>query len=190
MPDAIVIGGGVVGASAALELARAGADVVLFERGDLGSGATGAANGLVIPPLEPALVPLWRASVEAYRALGEATGVPVVLDDADVGTLILATSDEQLAVLAGAEDPLDGAALRGLEPALSDAVRGALLLPHGVRVDTAALAAALGSAAETAGADVRRHIAVRGVRRDADGFAVATGAGALRAERLVLAAGV
>ena len=41
MPDVIVIGGGVIGTTAAWQIASAGAEVVLLERGALASGATG-----------------------------------------------------------------------------------------------------------------------------------------------------
>ena len=42
-----VVGGGAVGVTAAYDLAVAGADVTLFERGDLGSGASGRAAGVL-----------------------------------------------------------------------------------------------------------------------------------------------
>ncbi|WP_435063171.1 NAD(P)/FAD-dependent oxidoreductase [Halobaculum sp. EA56] len=42
-----VVGGGAVGVTAARDLAAAGADVTLFERGDLGSGASGRAAGVL-----------------------------------------------------------------------------------------------------------------------------------------------
>src|SRR5690349_5698100 len=107
MPDVIVIGGGVVGTAAALELARAGAEVTLYERGQLASGASGASNGLVTPPDEPALLPLWQASVAAYRELQASSQAGFALDDADIGTLTVATSEEQAAALARAR-PVDG----------------------------------------------------------------------------------
>lgn len=45
--DVVVIGAGFTGASAALELARAGRDVVLLEAGVVGAGASGRNGGLV-----------------------------------------------------------------------------------------------------------------------------------------------
>ena len=60
MPDVIVIGGGVVGTTAAWYLAEAGAEVTLLERGALASGATGRSQGLVLPPDHAELVPLWQ----------------------------------------------------------------------------------------------------------------------------------
>ncbi|WP_135819809.1 NAD(P)/FAD-dependent oxidoreductase [Halostella litorea] len=46
MTNVAVVGGGAVGTTAAYDLARQGADVTLFERGELGSGSTGRAAGI------------------------------------------------------------------------------------------------------------------------------------------------
>ena len=45
--DAVVVGGGLVGSSAAYHLAKAGLRTLLIERGNLASGASGANFGLV-----------------------------------------------------------------------------------------------------------------------------------------------
>src|SRR5690606_25441509 len=45
--DVAVLGGGIVGVSAALELAKAGAEVVLLEARRIGSGASGYNTGKV-----------------------------------------------------------------------------------------------------------------------------------------------
>ena len=45
MSDVIVIGGGIVGTSAAAFLAASGASVTLFDRTGLASGASGANSG-------------------------------------------------------------------------------------------------------------------------------------------------
>ena len=45
MPDAVVIGGGVVGTACAYELARRGSTVTLVERDELAAGASGRNQG-------------------------------------------------------------------------------------------------------------------------------------------------
>ena len=72
MPDVVVIGGGVVGTMAAWQLAEAGAEVTLLERGALASGATSKSQGLVLPPDHAELVPLWRESIAMYARLHDA----------------------------------------------------------------------------------------------------------------------
>ncbi|MDP9469628.1 MAG: FAD-dependent oxidoreductase, partial [Chloroflexota bacterium] len=67
----VVIGGGVVGASAAYHAARAGATVTLVDREDSGQ-ATAAGAGIIAPgtslrPL-PAFFPFASAAVAAYPA--------------------------------------------------------------------------------------------------------------------------
>ena len=47
--DAVVVGGGIIGASCAYFLAKAGLKVGLFEKGDIASGASGANEGTIMP---------------------------------------------------------------------------------------------------------------------------------------------
>lgn len=189
----IVIGGGVVGTAAALEMARAGAQVTLLERGALASGASGASNGIVSPPPEPELEPLWRASVAAYRELSEQTEAHFALDAADIGTLIVATDPEQVAELAGAPAPdtrfLDADAVREAEPGLSPLALGGVLVADGWRVHAPTLTSAQAAAAAAAGADVRTAVEVRRLQAGKDGCAVVTDTGTLHAEHVLLAAG-
>ncbi|QNT78095.1 NAD(P)/FAD-dependent oxidoreductase [Entomobacter blattae] len=49
--DVVVVGGGLLGVSAALHLARAGVDVALIERKHIGSGASGRNGGQLTPGL-------------------------------------------------------------------------------------------------------------------------------------------
>ena len=56
--DAVVVGGGVIGAACAMALARDGAAVTLIERSELAAGASGRNHGLVLSPTDPGLVPM------------------------------------------------------------------------------------------------------------------------------------
>ncbi len=72
--DAVVIGGGFTGLTAALHLARAGRSVIVLESGQLGAGASGMNAGFVVPNFakaDPATVrqKLPRAKADALLSL-------------------------------------------------------------------------------------------------------------------------
>lgn len=188
MPDVIVIGGGVVGTTAAWYLAEAGAEVILLERGALASGATGRSQGLVLPPDHAELVPLWRESIAAYARLADEHGGDFCFDRSPIGTLLLATHTGQLAGLhhvpvAGAL--LDAAGVAAAEPALAAGMAGGLLIDEGRRTDPGALAACAAAAATDAGADIRTHVEVKRIGAGA----VVTDAGRIAAGSILVAAG-
>src|ERR1700674_4999586 len=86
---AVVIGGGITGCSVAYHLAKAGwRDIVLVEKGELTSGSTCHAAGLVTQ-FNPSrtMMRFRRYSIELYRELG-------VFET--VGSLRFASSHEQL----------------------------------------------------------------------------------------------
>ena len=65
--DVVVVGGGVMGASAAFHLAEAGVDVVLVERGDLAGGSTSKAAGGVRANFSDELnIALGKRSLELF----------------------------------------------------------------------------------------------------------------------------
>jgi glycine/D-amino acid oxidase-like deaminating enzyme len=68
-PDVAVIGGGIIGCSAAAILAERGASVTLFEATAIGAGASGRNLGVIQHPFDPILAPLYHASLAAYHAL-------------------------------------------------------------------------------------------------------------------------
>jgi glycine/D-amino acid oxidase-like deaminating enzyme len=68
-PDSIVIGGGIVGATAAVHLALTGRRVTLVESDAIGAGASGRNSGVVQHPFDPMLVALHLESLDRYREL-------------------------------------------------------------------------------------------------------------------------
>ncbi|MDX6522700.1 MAG: D-hydroxyproline dehydrogenase subunit beta, partial [Gaiellales bacterium] len=66
MADVIVIGGGVVGACTAWQLAERGAEVLLLERGALAGGATRRSQGLLLDPDHAEMQPLFEQSNQLY----------------------------------------------------------------------------------------------------------------------------
>jgi glycine/D-amino acid oxidase-like deaminating enzyme len=67
--DAVVIGGGIVGVSAAAHLAANGRRVALVEGTEIAAGASGRNSGVVQHPFDPVLVDLHLETLALYRAL-------------------------------------------------------------------------------------------------------------------------
>lgn len=84
---------------------------------------------------------------------------------------------------------LDGSSARRLEPALSDAVVGAVHLRRERSVDPSALTAALAGRLVAMGGTILDQSQVTSVRRDGRGWCLDTASGTLRADRVVIAAG-
>ena len=71
----VIVGGGVIGTSAAFHLAEAGVDVVLIERAELGSGSTSRAAGGVRAQFSDALnIQIAQRSLEAFTRFGTRPG--------------------------------------------------------------------------------------------------------------------
>ncbi|HET6871020.1 MAG TPA: FAD-binding oxidoreductase [Solirubrobacteraceae bacterium] len=88
----VVIGGGVVGTSAAFHLAEAGVDVVLVERAQLGSGSTRRAAGGVRTQFSDVLnIEIAKRSRAAFRDFGRRPGWEISLKE--VGYLFVLTRE-------------------------------------------------------------------------------------------------
>ena len=68
-PDVAVIGGGVIGCSAAAILAERGVTVTVFEATAIGAGASGRNLGAIQHPFDAVLAPLYYESLNAYQSL-------------------------------------------------------------------------------------------------------------------------
>jgi sarcosine oxidase subunit beta len=199
--DVVVVGGGVIGCACAYELARRGVRVVLVERSELAAGASGRNHGLLLAPLDHALVDMAAASRDVYRTTVPEFSLDVHLDPEPIGYLIAAgdsdhertaaRAEADAAVAAGVRvERLDGPDLHDAEPELSPDVAEAWLLDDGFRLDPGALTVALGLLAGRHGAAVQRHLTVRGFLRDGERIrGVVTDDGPIAAGAVVLAAG-
>jgi glycine oxidase len=181
-PDAVVVGGGVIGAAVAWSLARAGLAVSLLERGELAGQASSVAAGMLAPISESrGDGPLRRAGLASLARfpalvieLREASGIDPELvvsgcvrlpaDDADAAALRTLLADGLgLAWL----EPRD---LQSLAPGLSPAARahGGLFAPSEAHVRSPLLARAFAAAAAAAGARIEPGVAALGLLRDGE----------------------
>ena len=199
--DVVVVGGGVIGCACAYELASHGAKVVLVERSELAAGASGRNHGLLLSPLDPALVPMAESTLAAYADLTAASTVPVAMDAEPLGYLLVTMDDPaereaasleaEAAVACGVKiEHVDRAAVRELEPELDERVIEGWLFHDGRRLQPALLTAAFGQAASAAGAVIRTHLVVRALATHGDRVrGVLTDEGSRPADVVVAAAG-
>src|ERR1700754_1691006 len=93
--DVVIVGGGVVGVSAAFHLAEAGADVVLLERDQLASGSTSKAAGGLRAQFSDALnIEIAKRSLAAYKDFERRPGWEI--DYEEIGYLFVLTTDVEL----------------------------------------------------------------------------------------------
>jgi D-hydroxyproline dehydrogenase subunit beta len=200
MPDVVVVGGGIIGAACAFELAERGASVTLLEREELAAGASGRNNGLWVTPVDPSLLPMAKISLARYLEIVDASPVPFRLDREPIGLVAAALDDEEMRMGEQAHQPyraagvgvdrLEAADVLRLEPAISSQVLGGWLVHHGHRLAPAALTVALALMAAERGATVRHHLPVRAVLEDGGRVeGVMTDEGRIGADEVVMAAG-
>jgi sarcosine oxidase subunit beta len=91
----VVVGGGVIGTSAAFHLAEAGIDVVLVERAQLGAGSTRRAAGGVRTQFSDVLnIEIAKRSLAAFRDFGRRPGWEIGLKQ--VGYLFVLTTESDV----------------------------------------------------------------------------------------------
>src|SRR6476646_4791834 len=171
---AVVIGGGVGGASIAYWLSRLGwSDVVLVERAELTSGSTFHSAGLVGQLRGSlSLTQMMMRSVDLYRSLGSETGLDTGWHE--VGSLRLASSEERMQELrrqAGwaktfglPMELISADEAKELFPLMStEKVLGAAWLPTDGYIDPAQLTYALADGARRGGCRVFTSTRVAGI---------------------------
>ncbi len=202
MYDVVIIGCGVVGASAAYELARYKLRVAVLEAAaDIAAGTTKANSAIIHAGYDPEPGTLMaRLNVEGNRLTGEICE-KLQVPFKRVGSLVVAFSPEQLPTLRTLYDRgckngvpglrlLSGEEARAMEPGLSEEVCGALLAPSAGIIDPWGFAIAMAETAVRGGVEVRRDCPVTGIEDTGAGFVLHTPQGDVTARFVLNAAGV
>lgn len=205
-PDVIIIGAGAIGTSIAYQLAKAGARVMIFDRGLVGRESTAASAGMLMARhgrnTPEAFANLSRESARLFPALAEElkdrTGMDigyrrsgvlqVAFDEAEAREL---RAQRDWAADHGAIVPwLDAQGALDLEPALNPAIKAAIYHADDHHVLPLKFAQALAHAAADLGAVVREGAAIDGLGIEADRVVgVALGGEVVLANEVVIANG-
>ena len=178
--DVAIAGGGLIGGAIALELARAGLHVGVFDRQEPGQEASWAGAGILSPaPENPGMIPaveLCKASMDLYP---EFVALVEEISDHDAGFRPKGTLDalfsrnarEELSTLVALHHGLGLRAeairaddARELEPALSEEMEAGLLRPDEASVDNRELTKAVLEAARRSGAEIFPDCQVEAIR--------------------------
>jgi glycine oxidase len=205
--DIVIVGGGVIGLTVARALALRGVrDVCLVERGNLGTEASWAAAGMLLPQVEADAADdffnLACQSRDLYSAfaaaLHEETGIDVELDT--TGTLYLALTDHdheeiqkryEWQTQAGLSvELLSAAEARECEPCISESTRGALRFPKDIQVENRRLLSALANSVNKLGVTIATQTTVDSLIIEGNRVhGVQTSGGVINTSTAVIAAG-
>ncbi|GIF76741.1 NAD(P)/FAD-dependent oxidoreductase [Asanoa siamensis] len=186
----IVVGAGIVGASVAYHVARAGAAVTLVDAGQPGAGVTAdsfawiGASGVRTGPAAGIRV----SAMDEYRRVeAELPGLPVTWS----GSLAWRAAGDAPAAGPG-QEIVDAGRVLALEPHVRQPPEWAVWAAGDGAVDPVGVTARLVAGARDHGARIHLDTVVSAVRRDAAGrvAGVETPAGPLPGTTVVLAAGV
>ncbi len=201
--DVVIVGGGIVGAAIARELAKYDLDVLLLEKHpDLAMGTTKANSAILhagfdAPPGSLKAVLNVRGNA-LYRQLQAELGLELKL----VGSLVVATSEAEMAAIgellarggrSGVPDLqlLSREQVLGMEPNLTDKTLGALYAPTGGIMSPFGAALAFAENAARNGVKIRRECPVTAIEvKDGKVAGVHTPQGPIAAKYVVNAAGV
>jgi sarcosine oxidase, subunit beta len=196
----VIVGGGVMGTSAAFHLAEVGIDVVVLERDALGSGSTSRAAGGVRTQFSDALnIEIAKRSMAAFRDFERRPGWEIDLKP--VGYLFVLSRDEDVAEFErsvelqrsfGLETRMvDAASVRQLSPLVAgDDILAGAFSPGDGHATPEGVVQGYASGARALGAKIVVGCEVVGIEMSGSSIcAVVTDRGRVRTETVICAAG-
>ncbi len=200
--EIVIVGAGVSGLATALPLAKAGRDVIVLDKGEPWSDASGANAGTLSAQVKRReVLQLTRKAIELWERMGEDYGI-----DAGFGRpggIRVATTDGQVEQLRDAVDEqqaeglevefLQASALREMAPWLGSVVKAASFCKWDAYSSPLIAGNAMISGARALGARIEGNTAVTAMRHErgsAHGrYVIATDKGTIRAKDVVVTAG-
>lgn len=197
--DVVVIGGGIVGASIAWEIAKRKGNVVLLDKGKIGFEQSSRAWGFVRQQgRDPAEVPMMMAGNKIWQELEAELGEDI--EWVQAGNLKIAYDDERLEELRSwlpiaREFNLDTSILtpqqiRDLIPGIQGPIAGGMFTPSDGHAEPTKVAPAIGRAAAAEGATVLAYCAAERIETSGGHVSsVVTENGTIQTPVVVCAAG-
>ena len=180
--DAVIAGGGIIGASIALELASAGLRVALYDANEPGKEASWASAGMISPapenPESIPFVPISLASVALYpnfiKNVEELSGIDVgYRKDGAIDAILDGDVQEELSTVIALQH---GVGLRAealspqqaleMEPSLNEDIAGAIFRPDEASLNTRILTDAVLQAAQRKGVQIFAGNGAKAIWRD------------------------
>ena len=198
--DIAVIGSGVVGASVAYFNARAGAKVILIDKGDLAEGTSSKSDGniLICDKMPGFDVQLAKASQDMFPQLSRELDFDIQWHQR--GSLYLVEDEEQyeiaskfcadMAALGMPMRMMDKYEIHQDEPYLAEDLCGGLETACDGSVYPMGLCYGFALSAQKLGAELLLHSPVTGIDRDGSGFVVHSEKGDVAAKNVVDCAGI
>ncbi len=192
--DLAIIGGGIMGVTAALRAAAGGMNVVVLERGGVGAEATGVNAGtLSLQIKRVALMPYALRGHDWWKRAGEAVGFH------QTGGYTLAFNarehallEERMRLKIAAGAPITFVSptqVREAEPALGDRIVAATHCAEDGYADSTRSGVYLRQLLRDAAIAVREHAPVDHIESGDGGFVVRTAQSTIQAKRILLACG-
>ena len=197
--DVAVIGGGAMGCSVALHLARDGMRVALIERKGLCMEASGVNAGTLTLYTNPLnLIPYHIKAIELWKTARDWLGSDMGFRER--GGLTLAFTEEETGLLEGGiaeridlgvpAELVTGARLKEIDEAVSGNAVAACYCPLDGYADAAVTGQAFRAALTGEGVDIREGQPVNAIERDDAGHRIHVGGNVLNSSRVVVVAGI